>query len=143
MPLLDPGRARAASSERPLTCLRMCSPHQSRGQAGQADPVDEGLAAESVERRRVDAPADFQQFVSRVEDRLTGLAHMSGCSAWSGSARSPSGLLPVTPNRGRHETPRTRTRLQASSRTGANPRNRIRAGRAEPSSIRGLGRLHE
>jgi hypothetical protein len=57
--------------------------HQPRGQTGPADLVDE-LAADGVEPRPVDAPTQFQQFVSRVENCLEGL--MSGCSAWSGLA---------------------------------------------------------
>jgi L-2-hydroxyglutarate oxidase LhgO len=52
--------------------------HQPGRQTRPADLIDEGLAAGRVELRPVDAPAQLQQLVAGVEDRLEGLAEHVG-----------------------------------------------------------------
>jgi hypothetical protein len=74
VPVLDPSRADRVV-RKTLDVPEDVQPrHQPRGQAGPADLVDEGLAADGVEPRPVDPPAKLQQLVPGVEDRLEGLA---------------------------------------------------------------------
>jgi hypothetical protein len=54
------------------------SSHQPGGQSWPADLVDEGRAACGVELRPVDAAAQLQQLMPRIENRLERLAEHVG-----------------------------------------------------------------
>jgi hypothetical protein len=76
--VLHPGGADRLVGE-PLHVLEDVQPrHQPGRQTGPADLIDEGLAAGRVELRPVDAPAQLQQLMAGVEDRLEGLAEHVG-----------------------------------------------------------------
>ncbi|PJN95086.1 hypothetical protein CNY89_10585 [Amaricoccus sp. HAR-UPW-R2A-40] len=67
--------------------------HQPGGQARPADLLDEGLPTGGIEPRPVDAPAQLQQVVPWVEDRLQRLAEhvgLRGGVGLSGAHRSVS-----------------------------------------------------
>jgi hypothetical protein len=76
--VLDPGGADRLVGETLHVLEDVQSRHQPGGQARPADLVDEGLAAGRIQLRPVNAPAQLQQFVSRGEDRLEGLAEHVG-----------------------------------------------------------------